>query len=323
MQAAVRPYVTVGTALAGAGLIAVTAVAPSPHIDRVASAAVRLTAGFDDLLGGIDLGGLENIPYNLFADVVNIPYYESLALQEYAYALGPAGQVGGVPDWIPPGATVENGGAVLNAAGQQLYAVGGTGSWYMQSIGNTWGWDDGNWPQLAAISHFLFPFQFELPIAQQLQGFAQAEFIDGARVNCEFECASILGYLGGWARGETPLTELLSPNYTFPETLVTTIQNSSTGIINEGPTWPFAIWANQPGNFDSMAPFEALVTNLTQDPGANPLQFPDLGSVFANAGKLVEDIITNFNPFVQGSFCTGELRRLTASRPCSAEYCKI
>src|ERR1700722_19418718 len=61
--------------------------------------------------GGLTLDGIQNIPYNLFADVVNIPYYESLALEEYAYALGPAGSVGGVPGWIPPGATVANGGA--------------------------------------------------------------------------------------------------------------------------------------------------------------------------------------------------------------------
>ena len=38
-------------------------------------------------------GSLLNIPYNIFADIVNIPFYESLALQEYAYALGPAGAV--------------------------------------------------------------------------------------------------------------------------------------------------------------------------------------------------------------------------------------
>ena len=91
-------------------------------------------------LGSLDLGSLFadgsllNIPYNLFADVVNIPYYESLALQEYAYALGPAAPVGGggVPGWIPPGASVENGGVIGD-----LYALGGTGSWYGESIGNT------------------------------------------------------------------------------------------------------------------------------------------------------------------------------------------
>ncbi|MGB7144750.1 MAG: hypothetical protein WBD85_14020, partial [Mycobacterium sp.] len=135
MQVAVRPYVTAGVVLAGASLIAATPIA-APVQRHVSTAAVRLTSGGGDILsdlgnlGGLttDLGGLTtdlgdlgnlgglttdlgslanfgglldsgsllNIPYNLFADVVNIPYEESLALQEYAYALGPAGLPGGV-----------------------------------------------------------------------------------------------------------------------------------------------------------------------------------------------------------------------------------
>ena len=91
-----------------------------------------------------------------------------------------------------------------------LYTLGGTGSWYGESIGNTWGWDDGNWPQLDAISHFFLPFQFTDAFAEQVETFAQAEFIDGAHLGCEFECANPLGYLGGWLHGDTPLTSLLS-----------------------------------------------------------------------------------------------------------------
>jgi hypothetical protein len=80
--------------------------------------------------------GIQNIPYNLFADLVNAPFYNSLALQEYAFALSPGGSVGGVAGWIPPRATVGNGGVdVIN--GQDYYALGGTGSWYMESVGNT------------------------------------------------------------------------------------------------------------------------------------------------------------------------------------------
>ena len=81
----------------------------------------------------------------------------------------------------------------------------------MESIGNTWGWDDGNWPQVAAISNFLLPFSFTDSITGNLlQSFAQSEFIDGAHIGCEFECANPLGYLGGWLHGDTPLTSLLS-----------------------------------------------------------------------------------------------------------------
>ena len=201
MQVAVRPYVTAGVVLAGASLIAATPIA-APVQRHVSTAAVRLTSGGGDILsdlgnlgglttdlgdlgnlgglttdlgdlgnlgglttdlgslanfgGLLDSGSLLNIPYNLFADVVNIPYEESLALQEYAYALGPAGLPGGAPGWIPPGAPGFGDPT-------DLYTLGGTGSWYMESIGNTWGWDDGNWPQAGR--------DFELPSAVLIHRF--------------------------------------------------------------------------------------------------------------------------------------------------------
>ena len=302
MQAAVRPNVMAGVALAGASLIAVTPIVSPPDLPRLTNAAVRLTSG-EDLLGSLtsidplaSLGGLFdsgsplNIPYNLFADLVSIPYYESLALQEYAYALGAAGTVGGVADWIPPGATVANGGVeIVNEL--PYYALGGTGSWWMQSIGNTWGWDDGNWPQLAGLLHFFLPFQFTLSLAEQLQIFAQAEFIDGARVGCEFECADVLGYLGGWLHGETPLASLLAGT-TFPDTI--------QGDIGD-PFLP-VIWAGEPAQLNPLAPLEAIAANLTASPADNPILLPDPANVISSFGQLFNDALTNFNPFVTGSF---------------------
>jgi hypothetical protein len=342
MQAAVRPYVTAGVALAGASLIAVTPIA-APVERHVSTAPVRLTTGGGDILtdlgnlgglttdlgdlgnlgglttdlgslanfgGLLDSGSLLNIPYNLFADVVNIPYEESLALQEEAYALGPAGLPGGVAGWLPPGTLGTDG----------FYTEGGTGSWYMESLGNTWGWDDGNWPQVAAISNFLLPFKFTDPITGDLlQSFAQSEFIDGASIGCEFECANPLGYLGGWLHGDTPLTSLLSPG-TFPTTLEDTVGGlgvGSTGTTNlfylfgqlispnsggDVPTGD-VIWSDQPGaQINLLEPLQAIAGNLTASPSADPIQFPDLGSVFSNALTLGEDVGNDFNPFVEGSF---------------------
>ena len=257
--------------------------------------------------GGLfDSGSLLNIPYNLFADVVNIPYEESLALKEYAYALGPAGLQGGVPGWIPPGAPGFGDPTAL-------YTSGGTGSWYMESIGNTWGWDNGNWPQVAAISNFLLPFKFTDPItANLLQSFAQSEFIDGAHIGCEFECANPLGYLGGWLHGDTPLTTLLSPDATFPTTVADTVDSGNPGITNLyylfdqliSPNSPSdVIWSNQPGaQINLLEPLQAIAGNLTASPSEDPIQFPDLGSVFSNALTLGKDIVNDFNPFVEGSF---------------------
>jgi hypothetical protein len=248
-------------------------------------------------LGGLDLGGIENIPYNLFADVANIPYYESLALEEYAYALGPAGQTGGVPGWIPPGAPDFG-----DPTG--LYTSGGTGSWYMESIGNTWGWDNGNWPQLDALLHVLLPFSFTEDIANQLQTFAQAEFIDGAHIGCEFECSNPLGYLGGWLHGQTSLASLLS-GFTFPNTLTDTIGQDVNGIVNVGDNplgGDLAIWSGASGQLNPLAALEAIGGSLTASPGDNPIQLPDLGSVFTNFGQLFNDDLNDFNPFATGSF---------------------
>ncbi len=123
---------------------------------------------------------------------------------------GRAAQTGGVPGWVPLSATEEN-GAVDGPQTGQLYALGGTGSWWREDYdGNTWGWDNGNWPQMAAIAHAILPTAFALPIVQQLEVFAEAEYIAGANVNCEFNCADVLGYLGRWLMFSTPLTDLLA-----------------------------------------------------------------------------------------------------------------
>jgi hypothetical protein len=289
MQAALRPYVTAGIALVGASTIAVTPVTPSLPGLPVEQMATRL------------LDSVANIPYNVIADIANIPYYESLALQEYAYALGPAGSTGGVPGWIPPGATVANGGVDpgpdgIEGTADDLYKQGGTGSWYMESTdGNTWGWDNGNWPQLAAISHFILPFGFTLPIAQELQTFAQAEFIAGAPLNCEFECADVLGYLGGWLVFQTPLTSLLSG--TNPDGSPLLFPDTVNAFPNIMP-----VWAGEPAQLNPLVPFQAIAGNLTQDPSQNPIQFPNLGAVGSNLVTLGGDFITDFNPFATGSF---------------------
>jgi hypothetical protein len=259
-------------------------------------------------------GSLLNIPYNLFADVVNIPFYEAEALQEYAYALGPAGTAGGVAGWIPSWATVDNGGAVNSVEGL-LYAVGGTGSWYGESVGNTWGWDDGNWPQLDAILHFFLPFEFTNSIAQQVETFADGEFIDGAHLGCEFECGNPLGYLLGWLHGDTPLTSLLSGT-NLPTTLTDTVGVNLPGILNSidpqvivptidsltGTEGTGAIWSGLPAQLNLLDPVQAIAGNLTASPSADPIQLPDLGNVFTSAVTLGQDVLDDFNPFQTGSF---------------------
>jgi hypothetical protein len=255
-----------------------------------------------NLADGIDLGGLQNVPYNLIADLVNIPYYESLALQEEAFALGPAGSVGGVAGWIPPGATVENGGVdVIN--GQDYYALGGTGSYLYESVGNTWGWDDGNWPQVDGLAHFLLPFQFEENITEQVQGILQAESIDGADVNCEFQCASFADYLGQWFH--VPLSQL-EAGYTYPTVLADTVGATGPlgeGIVNSGGTaGQDVIWSGQHFTLDPTLGIEAIGQNLTSSPANDPIEFVNPASLLLNSELLSYDINYDFNFLTEGSF---------------------
>jgi len=312
MQVSAHPVVRGGSALIASGLIAVTPVITPPDLHhRVLSAPVRLVdtdtslvadlAGLSSLVDGLFANGsILNLPYNFIADIVNIPYEESLALQEYAYALGPAGTAGGVAGWIPPGATVADGGVdVVN--GQDYYALGGTGSWWMESMGNTWGWDNGNWPQLDALIHFLLPFPWTEGITTSLQSVAQSSLIDGAAVNCEFECSDVLGYLGGWL---THFGNVFSS--TYPTTLTDTIgANSSTGVINVGPagTEDTAIWSGQQTINPLLEPLEAIWTNSTSSPADNPIMLPNIVDVFENLYTLYSNIFNDwFNAFQEGSF---------------------
>lgn len=264
--------------------------------------ASSLTTSLADLLGAGSTSGVENIPYNLLADVLNIPYYESLAEQEYGFALGPGGSVGGVADWIPPGATVADGGVdVVN--GQDYYALGGTGSYLYESVGNTWGWDDGNYPQLDGLAHFLLPFQFTEPIAEQVQGVLQAESIDGADVNCEFQCASFTDYLGQWFH--QPLSEVLSPSgYTYPTVLENTVgATSATGVVNSGGTaGEDVIWSGQHVTLSPNLDLSSILTNLESSPSADPIQFPTLANLLTDNELLTYDFNYDFNFFVEGSF---------------------
>jgi hypothetical protein len=266
------------------------------------NAGSSLTTSLGDLLGAGSTSGVENIPYNLLADVLNIPYYEGLAEQEYGFALGPGGSVGGVADWIPPGATVADGGVdVVN--GQDYYALGGTGSYLYESIGNTWGWDDGNYPQLDGLAHFLLPFQFTEPIAEQVQGVLQAESIDGADVNCEFQCASFTDYLGQWFH--QPLSEVLSPSgYTYPTVLEDTVgATSATGVLNSGGTaGEDVIWSGQTVNLSPDLGLSSILTNLESSPAADPIQSLSLANLLTDNELLTYDFNYDFNFFVEGSF---------------------
>jgi hypothetical protein len=338
MRASARPYAIAGSALLTSSMIAVMP-AVQPAALRVAKMDVRLVdadslltdvtgalGGIDPLsslslpdlgsldLGSLDLGGLANIPYNVFADIVNIPANEINAIGTYAAALGPAGEsvvpsVGGLETVYDfPGFTglpVIEGPVGLDGAYEPL-GIAGTGSWWMESIGNTWGWDDGNFAQVDGIANLLVPFpQFSTPVAEELQVLAEAEIVDGAKVNCEFECANVLGYFGNWF--QVPLTQLLS-GYTFPDVLADSVGMNSpigtgatgTGVINlPGDT----VWSDTSAVLNPLLPLESVAANLTGSPADNPIMLPDPATLITNVINLSNDLnYYDFNPFVTGSF---------------------
>jgi hypothetical protein len=279
----------------------------------------QLTSGLGSLLGATDTAGPQNILYNLFADVLNIPYYESLAAQEEGYALGPPGSTGGVPGWIPPG-TPDSG---IDSTTDQ-YTFGGTGSYWYESVGNTWGWDDGNWPQVDGLTHFVLPFKFEEAFTEYAELILQAEAIDGSTVNCQFECSSFADYLGRWF--QVPLSQVLSPSgYTYPAVEADTVgtdgytgevQDAPNGIVNVSPPNPSIDFPNQyidPSTPDGSEviwsgqhvvasnPFDAITTNLMASPADDPIQIPTVSSLLLDAEVLAYDINYDFNPFEMGS----------------------
>jgi hypothetical protein len=330
MHATTRPFATAGLALVTTSLIAVAPMAPPPD-DHILSATVRLLdtadplgdlgnlggltndlgnlvniGGFANDLAGLNLGGLENVPYNLFADIVNIPYNEIQALGVYAEALGPAGGNEFVMNPLT-GALTQLPFNTPVPAGDIPLGIAGTGSWWMESLGNTWGWDDGNFPQVDGLLNMLLPFpQFTTPLAEEAQILAEAEIVDGAKVGCEFECSDLLGYLGNWF--QVPLTQLLS-GYTFGNVLEDTIgATSSTGVVNLGPP-PFSlpgsgdtIWSGTSATLNPLLPFESLVANLTGSPASNPIELPNLGTFVSNLLSLNTDISADFNPLETGSY---------------------
>jgi hypothetical protein len=261
-----------------------------------------LTSDLASLTGASSTAGVQNIPYNVLADIINIPHSEELAFKEYAYAIGPPDTTGGVPGWTPPGATVANGG--VDPVTDQ-YTLGGTGSYWHESVGNRWGWDDGNWPQLDGLGSILVPYPaFAQPVLYDLQLLAQAEIIDGAEVNCEFECSDWAGYLGRWFH--TPLSTVLSPGYTYPDVLQHVASDNSgidfTGVPGSTPEGLNVIWSGeQPGPLHD--PFASVMANLTASPSSNPVDIPN-PVTFAHhvIDLLYNDINSTFDPFITGSF---------------------
>ncbi|HET9877587.1 MAG TPA: hypothetical protein VFQ37_17815 [Mycobacterium sp.] len=328
MDAAVRTYGTAGLALVTAGVIAVTPVTPPPDL-HVVTADVRLTStgaeavtalwdnlNYFDWSTLLEPGTWKNIVDNLFIDILNIPWNWWQAVNTYATAgLGPPGVVG-VND-VPTGYDPQHPNPVLTGtpdspAENPYYApvgeghsmvpigIGGTGSWWMESTGNTWGWDEGNFGQVLGISNMLVPIpQFSSPFAYSLQAFAMQQMVANPQA-CPFECPDILGYLGRWFH--VPLADSVTGT-----TVGLNDPTDPTSAIDPMGT-PIS-WAGQTVQYDPFFFITSFLKSLTMDPTTSGNTIADYGQWFTDPGSFfqpfwqdIKDLLNDFNPFVDGSF---------------------
>jgi hypothetical protein len=312
MPVAVRPYLTAGVVLAGAGLLAVTPIAPITPLSRphVANLEVRLTTG-ESLL---------NIPVNLFNDIVNIPYQ----LLEAPYSveglipnfttdgehvpgsgLAAAGTIGQPSDVWPDYTPFGDGGPTDPTFHGALNFLAGaldyTGSFYVSNPTNVFGWDTGNPWNFSALIDTLLPIKDLGPhVAQNLNSIAEAEFPEASAANAYF-FYDVLGELESLFT--VPFSQLESGYTLPPEGALNPVGagNGPLGSPTEAGLPYHDIWSGQHVTVDPSLGFDDFFQSLMQDPSDNPIHPLDLSSIYPAYAHLQQAINIDFNPFEPGA----------------------
>jgi hypothetical protein len=311
MQTVMRPYVAfAGAAMLGVGVIAVNPAIPHPDLEQglasISDASVRL-ANFDTL----DLG---NIAWNLFAGVVDLPYYEYA--DPITLASGLTGDYSGLPGYEY---LSEPSAGSINALANSLdYA----GNWWQLTSTNVLGTDPGDPPKVLALAELLTgnPAVGE-SIGQQFNILQEAwlPLVQG--------CVS--ASVGGCPDPNDVLTsyfevspQQLESGYTFPDAA-----SGLPGSVNPvpfgepiPPGFPYGTtipippgelgsnpanielpWAGQTVTLNPDSPIEAY-WNYLNGPD-QPLEFPTLTQVADAYQHLFTSVFNAFNPFVPGTYC--------------------
>ncbi|MGH3562694.1 MAG: hypothetical protein ACRDTN_13070, partial [Mycobacterium sp.] len=347
MDATVRAYGTAGLALVSAGAIVVALVAPPPDL-HIATASVRLTSGTETLTDALtadlnyfdwssllDPQTLQNIAQNLYIDILNTPYNWWQAVNTYATAglgypgvvgtdvnpatltpedydpqhpnpvlTGSAGDPGQYPVSAPIGLPDENGNPAFVPIG-----IGGTGSWWMESAGNTWGWDEGNFGQVLGLSNMVVPIpQFSTPFAYELQAFGMQQIVANP-LACPFECPDLLGYLGRWFN--VPLNDAVT-GVEVGKNFGADFGGGTATDPNDTSIDPMGIpisWAGQTVQFDPFFFITSFLNSLAMDPTTSGNTIADYSQWLTDPSSFVQpflldlqDVVNDFNPFVDGSF---------------------
>jgi hypothetical protein len=313
VQAASRPY-----ALAAAALAAVSAVVVTPVVARQLPLAVRqMEAKLVDV-------GIDNIPVNLFDDILNIPYNEL------------------------------EGGGLATMANSFLF----TGTWWVPSSTNLWGIDPGDPTHIALIDNFLPLTAFtegftnsagvyepglnyelagllaaELPVSSSCDAVSCYPMTPPDVITGSTQFDRDIGFFDALmgkatdAHGEpfglfsnffqVPIQDLIN-GYTFG--------SNDPGIVNPGgavqPTDGWGTSGNPfeggtgPGNtmpwdgvdyhLNLLQPFQTLYDSLLQTPatdgvGGTGVQVPSLEGVMHTFENLEAGYIIDFDPYTAGS----------------------
>ena len=310
MQAASRPY-----ALAAAALAAVSAVVVTPVMARQVPLAVRAME--------TKLVGIGDIPINLFDDILNIPYNETI------------------------------GGGLATVGDSFLF----TGTWWVPSSTNLWGIDPGDPSHVALIDNFL-PFEaytqgftnsagvYEPGLNYELTGLLAAELPVSASCDAQtcfpmtppevitgstqfdrdigfFE--AITGNATNDQGGKFDLfsnfyhvsiSDLLH-GYTFDATDPSGSVNPETGLgltglgvsgnPFEGGTGPGDAepWNGVDFHFNLLTPLHTLIDSLEQAPsggiGGTGIEVPTIEGIAHTFENLFAGSIIDFDPFTEGS----------------------
>jgi hypothetical protein len=298
MPAASRSRVMAAAALAAASVIVVT-----PTSFR---AAVPPTVSTDTRL--VD-SSIFNIPFNLFQDIVNIPYNEVQALDTLANSF--------------------------------FF----TGTWFVVSATNLWGVDPGDPSHFMSVADLLLPFpelsglgapatDFDAGLGQQLWGLVAAELpvsaaCDAASCIPTVPTSPITGITSidtlVWLEQEltgqqqfplinnwfqVPISDLQN-GFTFDPSAPGSVDPSGpvvpgfglegTGVDNAMP------WSGDTFTLQPWVPVENFINSLMATPDLNGFEFPTLTEVVQAFQAVVAGAIVDFDPITPGSpFCPGD-----------------
>jgi hypothetical protein len=296
-------------ALAAVALLAASVVAVTPLASRtVELPAVSMETRLVD-------ESIFNIPFNLFQDIVNIPYNQVQAIDFAAQSL-------------------------LNS-----------GPWFVVSPTNLWGVDPGDPSHFMAVTNLLVPFpelsgmnsaqgDFSAGLGQQIWGMVAAELPTSSGCDA-MDClpvsptSPITGISGvDWSLW---LSQIASGQQQFPlfenwfkvpfDELVTGYTFSPTADGSIGPSGPtYTIFPEIPGTGagDAMpwsgetytlqpwAPFENFLNSLEATPDYSAFNFPSFEETGRAFQSLLAASVMAFNPYTPGSpFCPGECTLVT------------